>query len=35
VTCLEIDDPIGRGELAYEESWRQLDDRIAAFLAKL
>lgn len=35
VTCLEIDDPIGQGEHAYEESWRQLDDRIAAFLAKI
>ena len=33
VNCLEIDDPIGRGELAYEEAWRQLDERIAAFLA--
>lgn len=35
VTCLEIDDPIGLGEDAYEEAWRQLDDRIAAFLAKV
>ena len=33
VTCLEIDDPIGRGEDAYEDAWRQLDDRIAAYLA--
>jgi protein-tyrosine-phosphatase len=32
VTCLEIEDPIGRGEVAYEEAWQQLDERIAAFL---
>ena len=35
VTCLEIDDPIGRGERAYEDAWRQLDDRIAEFLVSL
>ena len=32
VTCLEVDDPIGRGQDAYDESWRQLDERIVAFL---
>jgi protein-tyrosine-phosphatase len=32
VTCLEIEDPIGRGDAAYEETWGQLEARIGEFL---
>ena len=35
VTCLEIEDPIGRGDAAYEEAWGRLDARIGNFLDAL
>lgn len=35
VTCLEIEDPIGRGDAAYEATWGQLEARIDEFLAAL
>ena len=31
VTCLDVDDPIGRGEAAYEEAWQRLELAIARF----
>jgi protein-tyrosine phosphatase len=32
VTCLDVDDPIGRGEPAYREAWERLELSIGRFL---
>jgi protein-tyrosine-phosphatase len=32
VTCLDVEDPIGRGASVYEETWMQLQHAIGGFL---
>jgi protein-tyrosine-phosphatase len=32
VTCLDVEDPIGRGAAAYEAAWQQLELSIGRFL---